>query len=105
MEFEKLVRDKIAKIIKKQGRTPVFHIASDEEYYRGLKAKLREEVEEFIKSNHIDELADLLEVIYTICEFKGVSREDLNNRRRKKNEERGKFLDRVILETIREEGR
>ena len=100
MQLNKLVRDKIERIIKKQGKTPVIHVADDEEYYHKLKAKLEEEVEEFVKSNHVDELADLLEVIYTICEYKGVSREELNDLRRKKNEERGKFLNRVILESI-----
>lgn len=100
MQLNKLVRDKIERIIKKQGKTPVIHVANDEEYYRKLKAKLEEEVEEFVKSNHVDELADLLEVIYTICEYKGISREELNELRRKKNEERGKFLDRIILESI-----
>lgn len=100
MEYHKLVRDKIARIIKRQGKTPVVHIATDDEYYRKLKAKLHEEVEEFSQSNELEELADLLEVIYTICEFKGMTREELNNLRRKKNEERGKFLDRVILDEI-----
>ena len=100
MQLNKLVRDKITRIIKKQGRVPVTHVANDQEYYHKLKAKLQEEVEEFVKSNHIDELADLLEVIYAICEYKGISREDLNDRRRKKNEERGKFLDRIILDSV-----
>ncbi len=100
MQLNKLVRDKISRIIKKQGRTPVTHIASDEEYYHKLKAKLQEEVEEFVISNHIDELADLLEVIYTICEYKGISREELDGLRRKKNEERGKFLNRIILDSV-----
>ena len=100
MQFNKLVRDKISRIIKKQGRTPITHIADDDEYYHKLKAKLQEEVEEFVKSNHLDELADLLEVVYTICEYKGMSRDELNGLRKKKNEERGKFLNRVILESI-----
>ena len=100
MKYDKLVRDKIEKIIKRKGQKPIIHIASSQEYYYGLKAKLEEEVEEFIKSNNIEELADLLEVIYAICEHKGISRETLNNFRRQKNEERGKFLNRVILEKI-----
>lgn len=100
MKYQKLVRDKIERIIKRQGKTPIVHVADDEEYYRKLKAKLLEEVEEFTKTNNLDELADLLEVIYTLCEFKGLSRQELNDLRRKKNEERGKFLNRIILEEI-----
>jgi len=100
MEYHKLVRDKIERIIKKQGKIPVVHIATDEEYYRKLKAKLLEEVDEFSQTNNLEELADLLEVIYAICEFKGMSREELNNLRRQKNEARGKFMDRVILDEV-----
>lgn len=100
MRYHKLVRDKIAKILKRQGREPITHVADDEEYYRKLKAKLLEEVEEFNKNNDLDELADLLEVIYTICEFKGLSREELNDLRHRKNEERGKFLSRIILDEL-----
>ncbi len=101
MEFHKLVRDRIEKIIRKQGKIPVVHTASDDEYYRKLKEKLREEVEEFSKDNSIEELADLLQVIYTILDFKKIPREKLEEVRRAKNDERGKFNDRVILDEIR----
>lgn len=101
MEFHKLVRDRIEKIIRKQGKTPIIHTASDDEYYRKLKEKLHEEVNEFVKSNDLEELADLLQVIYSVLDFKKIPREKLEELRRKKNDERGKFNDRVILDEIR----
>lgn len=100
--FNKLVRDRITKIIEKQGKTPVTHIATPDEFYRSLKAKLLEEVEEFNKSGEIEELADLLQVIYTICDYRNISRESLEDLRRKKNEDRGKFNERVILDEVKE---
>jgi len=36
----------------------------------------------------IEELADTLEVIYAICDFKGISREELEEIRKQKQEKR-----------------
>jgi predicted house-cleaning noncanonical NTP pyrophosphatase (MazG superfamily) len=44
MEFNKLVRDNIPEIIKKDGREPITHIAEDKEYEEALSRKLNEEV-------------------------------------------------------------
>lgn len=100
--FHKLVRDRIARIIEKQGKVPITHVATDAEYFSSLKAKLREELEEFIADNNPEELADLLQVMYTICDYLHITREELEEMRRKKNEDRGKFNDRIILDEIKE---
>lgn len=98
MQYNKLVRDKIPQIIKDKGENPIVHIASDEEYQQKLNEKLREEVDEFLKDDNKEELADILEVIYAICEFRGIGKSEIENIRQEKFEKRGGFKDKIILE-------
>ena|SRR3990167_8217438 len=100
MKFHKLVRDKIPEIIRERRQTPIIHIANRQEYWATLKEKLKEEVEEFDKSENDEELADILEVMYAICEFKNIDRQDLEARREKKAKDKGKFTRKIILDKI-----
>lgn len=93
----KLVRDKIPEIIKKDNIDPEFYAANSEEYYKALIEKLNEEVKEFIESNEIEELADIIEVVYAIAEHKEINKEKLEKIRLKKAAERGQFKKRFIL--------
>jgi predicted house-cleaning noncanonical NTP pyrophosphatase (MazG superfamily) len=96
MSQEKLVRDKIPQIIRSQGLEPVVRIAPTEEYALRLRNKLREEVEEFIASdNDLEELADILEVLYALAKQAGSDGQQLEQLRAAKAEERGGFADRV----------
>ena len=98
MKYNKLVRDKIPEIIKRSGKVPITHIASDEEYMQKLHEKLQEEVDEYLKTEKDEELADVLEVIQTICHVKNINNEQLELLRKKKAEERGGFKDKIILD-------
>jgi predicted house-cleaning noncanonical NTP pyrophosphatase (MazG superfamily) len=102
MKYNKLVRDKIPEIIKEKGEFPITHTADDEEYFRKLKEKLLEETKEFIEEESEEELADILEVIDAICEFKGFKKDRLNFIKKKKSEERGRFRKKIILDEVKE---
>lgn len=100
MKFNKLVRDRIPEIIKKNGEKPVTHIADDKEYWGRLKKKLSEEVEEFSINSNEEELADILEVIEGICEFKKFDNKKIGRIKKEKAEKRGRFKKKIILDEV-----
>jgi len=95
--MKKLVRDKIPEIMIKKGETTVTYKAKDKEYSQRLREKLKEELLEFLESDETEELADILEVMYAICEDKWISMEDVEKIRKKKKEEKWWFEKRIIL--------
>jgi len=95
--YDKAIRDKIPDIIKKSGNSYNVKKLSDDEFLPELEKKLREEVEEYLKSKSVEELADAVEVIYRIAELKGISNEKLEMLREEKANKRGKFNDNLFL--------
>lgn len=96
----KLVRDKIPEIIKQSGRVPQSHIAEPAEYDILVKQKLEEEVKEFLASENIEELADVLEIIHTIAENKKIDWDKLEQIRINKIQKNGGFSKRIVLDSI-----
>lgn len=96
MKYGKLVRDKIPDIIKASGKIPVTRILDDKEYLEQLERKLDEEVAEFHESKSLEELADILEVVYALSE----AHENIYNLLAawdRKSKTRGGFLNKVFL--------
>ena len=96
--YNKLVRDKIPEIIESDGKTCKTEL--DEEYIKMIDAKLDEELAEYHKDQNIEELADLMEVIYAAALSRGYSLEDLEMVREKKVQERGGFEKRILLREV-----
>lgn len=94
----KLVRDKIPQIIQADGKSPIIRTLSDEDYLQELDKKLNEEVAEYQADKSIEEMADVLEVLYAICEARGHSLEELEHVRKEKREKRGAFKERIYWE-------
>jgi predicted house-cleaning noncanonical NTP pyrophosphatase (MazG superfamily) len=93
----KLVRDKIPDFIRSDGLEPIIHTANPDEYAERLRDKLREEVAEFLDSDtDVEELADIIEVVYALAELAGASREQLEALRAAKAKSNGAFADRLV---------
>ena len=75
--YNKLVRDKIPEIIRSDGKQCTTEILSDDEFLKMVDAKLDEELAEYHKDKNIEELADLLEVVYAAAMARGYSVEEL----------------------------
>ena len=100
--YNKLVRDKIPDIIEASGKTCNVEVLSDEEYLKMVDAKLDEELAEYHQDQNIEELADLVEVIYAAAKARGYSIEDLESVRMEKVEKRGAFDEKILLKDVEE---
>jgi len=100
--YDKLVRDKIPEIIEDDGKEYKIEVMDDEEYKEYLKDKLLEETEEYLRSGEVDELADVFEVVKSIAEDEGLGIADLEEMRKEKAKERGRFKKKIKLIEVRE---
>ena len=100
--YNKLVRDKIPQIIRDLGKEATTEILSDDEYREMLDLKLQEETAEYQKSKNIEELADIIEVVYAIAHARGISIKHLEKVRYDKEQRNGGFKGKVLLKEVRE---
>ena len=99
-EYNKLVRDKIPEIISNNGENPKTRILDNIEYKKELDRKLLEEVNEYLKDDNIEELADIEEVLLAILSYKDTSIEEFEKIRKEKENKRGAFKKRIYLEKV-----
>lgn len=102
--YDKLIRDKIPEIIESSGKKCVIEVMDDDTYLKYLDQKLDEELAEYQADKSLEELADLLEVMYAVAEARGLSIEELEELRRAKAEKRGGFKKKLLLKGVTEGG-
>ncbi|QGQ95886.1 phosphoribosyl-ATP pyrophosphohydrolase [Paenibacillus psychroresistens] len=98
--YNKLIRDKIPQIMESKGVMYSVSELSEDEYSKKLNEKLQEELDEYLTaspSDQVEELADLVELVFALLENKGVSIEEFEEIRIKKREDRGGFEKRLLL--------
>jgi len=100
MKFDKLVRDQIPDIIKRDGKTPITHVVEGKEYQEALIRKLQEEIEEFLEKPCVEEVADILEVLHAICDLRGVDLSNLEAVRKEKAIMRGGFKRGIFFDAV-----
>lgn len=59
-----------------------------------------EELAEYHKDQNVEELADLLEVLYAAAEARGYTKDELEAVRERKAEKRGQFKEKLFLESV-----
>jgi predicted house-cleaning noncanonical NTP pyrophosphatase (MazG superfamily) len=98
----KLVRDLIPEVLSKKGIGCQTRILSEQEFRPALIEKLQEEVAEYLRSQtpleRIEELSDILEVIFALLKQEGYTIQDLEQVREKKFQTRGGFSRQIFLE-------
>lgn len=102
LHYDKLVRDKIPDVIRQAGKEPVTDILPSESMAAALDRKLQEEVQEYLESGSVEEMADILEVLRGIAFHKGISWGEVESARIQKRNERGGFEKGIRLLEVRE---
>ena len=95
--YDKLVRDNIPQIIENSGNNCEVEIVSDEIALEYLYKKLQEEVDELLEDKNLEEIADVVEVLFAIGKKYGYSEDDILNKRAEKKKKSGGFEDNIIL--------
>lgn len=102
-EYNKLVRDKIPQVCEKNNQIAITRVLNDEDYLTELNKKILEEVNEYIESGDIEELADLEEVLRAILDVKKCSYDEFEQIRNAKVAKRGAFKEKLFLESVEEQ--
>jgi predicted house-cleaning noncanonical NTP pyrophosphatase (MazG superfamily) len=96
----KLVRDRIPELATSNGHPGSFHQATEAEYARLLRDKLLEEAAEAAcapgPAELLDELGDVLQVLYALASQAGYSPAEIECARARKARTRGAFTSRVV---------
>ena len=102
IKYNKLVRDRIPEIIEASGKTCKIEVLDNEAYLQMIDAKLDEELAEYHKDQNLEELADLMEVIYAAAAARGYTLEQLEQIRAEKAAKRGGFYEKLLLVEVAE---
>lgn len=100
-KYDKLVRDRIPEIIKADGKECIVEVVDNKKKYELLERKLEEEVNEFLEDKNLEELADVMEVLFGLADSLGYSEDELLAKREAKKNERGGFKEGIVLKEVK----
>jgi predicted house-cleaning noncanonical NTP pyrophosphatase (MazG superfamily) len=96
----KLVRDRIPELAASNGQPASFHLADTIEYGRRLRDKLLEEAQEAAAATSpaglLEELGDVLQVLYALATHAGYSAAEVECARARKARTHGAYTHRIV---------
>ena len=102
-KYNKLVRDKIPDLIKKDGKGCEFQVVDHDEYKQRLYAKMGEELNEFIENPSCEEAADIWEVFLSLCRSHNLDIAEVTKVALFKAVKKGSFRDRIVLMSVEDD--
>lgn len=103
-KVQKLVRDKIPEMMGSQNVKEFKYVMDDSDFNEKLKNKLVEESTEVKlaqnKKELIEELADVMEIIHSLCKANSVTLEQVEKSRIEKRSKRGGFDSKIFMSHI-----
>lgn len=101
VRYNKLVRDRIPEVIKKNGAECEFVNLKSKEFGRELLKKAGEEADGLMNAKNrqelISELADVVDVLEEIKKIKKITAEEITLARKKNFEQKGGFRKKIFL--------
>ena len=95
----KLVRDRVPELAATNGQPGTFHQATAAEFARSLRAKLLEEAREAATASPaglLEELGDVLQILYALATEAGYSAADVECARARKARTHGTYTRRIL---------
>lgn len=99
-EYNKLVRDFIPQVIEADGKKCEVERVEPKQVQILLEEKMLEEFNEYLEDKNLEELADMMEVIFGLAHQLGFTEEDLMRKRAEKLEARGGFKEGIVLKKV-----
>ena len=104
--YNKLIRNKIPEIIKKDNAIPKISILNDGQFTTALKEKLVEKAKELLEAKTheeiLNELSDVLELVESIATNNELTIAEVEKQKLAKKEKRGGFEKKLFLEYVDE---
>ena len=100
--YNKLIRDNNVKLMEDKGCKVTYEILDDKRYGQELDKKLQEEVAEYLSDYSVEEMADVMEVIYAMLDFRGITMEEVEKVRLNKRNFKGAFKNKIFLKDVEE---
>jgi predicted house-cleaning noncanonical NTP pyrophosphatase (MazG superfamily) len=108
--YNKLVRDKVPTIITSEGNIPSYIVITNKyELIKLFENKICEEWNEYLNAEteeqKVEEIGDLIEVLFSLAERYGETRVDLTSLMINKNLTKGQFKNGVFLIDVKRQGK